>query len=132
MTMTNAEWMRKNGYKCYDLDCSVVGESEYEIYIRNTCIDTIKTDDSPLGAMLKWLDMEHVDPILDDAEKRYLSAVIKPFRQKVEYIVKFRDEKEWINIYLGIEYIHFPTFVKGTMYKGMEVNRHYTLEELGI
>lgn len=32
---------------------------------------------------LTWLSEEYKEPILDDAEKDYLSAVIKPFRKKV-------------------------------------------------
>lgn len=60
MAINNAEWCLKNGYSFYDLDCnSVEEEGEYDIFVGDTCIDTIKTDDSPLGAMLKWLDAEH-------------------------------------------------------------------------
>ena len=37
-----------------------------------------------LGASdpFKWLCEEYKEPILDDVEKDYLSAVIKPFRKK--------------------------------------------------
>ena len=74
--------------------------------------------------------------ILDDAEKRYLKGVIRPFRDKVLYIIKIgtRDSsKEYISIsFATFDETYLPCFKKGTMYKGMETNRRYTLEELGL
>ena len=71
--------------------------------------------------------------ILDDAEKRYLKGVIKPFRKKVLSINKIQDEPwEFICIKLKYEEIEFPDFKQGTMYEGMEPNKDYTLEELGL
>ena len=78
--------------------------------------------------------------ILDDAEKRYLSAVIKPFRK---YVISIRLQDVGVtsnqrvtvfyNDYVfGRSSFALPTFKKGTMYKGMEVGRKYTLEELGL
>ena len=75
-------------------------------------------------------------PILDEVEKEYLKAVIKPFRDKVSYICKKKSDctkMEWIQI--GIETdmnLDFPSFEIGAMYKGMELNREYTLEDLGL
>jgi len=83
----------------------------------------------------KWLEEEYVPDILTDKEKAYLSAVINPFREKVEYIQKCFDlgSKAYIYIYVKkCGSMIFPTFRKGTMYKGMEVNKKYTLEELGL
>lgn len=72
--------------------------------------------------------------ILDDVEKEYLSAVIKPFKDKVEYI---RKSDNWIGEYINIKIakdstIVLPYFDKNTMYEGMEVRKEYTLEELGL
>lgn len=75
-------------------------------------------------------------PILDDNEKEYLSAVIKPFRDKVSYICKKKSDcskMEWIQI--GIETdmnLDFPSFEIGTMYKGMEVDKEYSVGDLGL
>ena len=83
----------------------------------------------------KWLEEEYVPDILTDKEKAYLSAVINPFREKVEYIQKCFDlgSKAYIYIYVKkCGSMIFPTFRKGTMYKGMELNKRYTLEELGL
>ena len=72
--------------------------------------------------------------ILDEEEKEYLSNVIKPFRDKVEYIIKFDLlPEEYISICLQEhETTDLPCFKRGTMYKGMEIEKEYTLEELGL
>lgn len=87
-----------------------------------------------------WLEEEYkpnVLDILDDVEKAYLSAVIEPFRKEVEFIEKIKrysDEKEYIYMMMkkDNDYCELPVFEKGTMYKGMELGKAYTLEELGL
>ena len=73
--------------------------------------------------------------ILDDTEKRYLKAVIRPFKNRVRYISKatwFWSENEFIYINLNNDVIALPCFKKGTMYSGMEIKKEYTLKELGL
>lgn len=76
--------------------------------------------------------------ILDDAEKRYLSAVIKPFRNDVTMIRKDKDmacntTRFRIAIYVSKSgYSYLPWFNSWTMYKGMDLCKAYTLEELGL
>lgn len=75
--------------------------------------------------------------ILDKVEKEYLSAVIKPFRDNVEYITKFKDRvlnEEFIGITCkgAHDFIAFPNFKCDTMYKGMERCKEYALKELGL
>lgn len=70
--------------------------------------------------------------ILDKEEKEYLSAVIRPFRNRVEYIQKKDIMNEFIEIKLDNEFINLPDFEKDTMYKGMELNKKYTLKELDL
>lgn len=74
--------------------------------------------------------------ILDEVEKEYLSNVIRPFRDKVEYIMEVTSwpcvGKEYIKIRLIEEGMGLPYFEKGSMYKGMEEEKEYTLEELGL
>ena len=78
--------------------------------------------------------------ILDKKEKEYLSNIIKPFRKhiitirKIEYynyefieIVIYRTDEG-----VSCEIISFPYFNKGKMYNGMEINKEYTLKELGL
>ena len=86
----------------------------------------------------KFLNQEidiEVPDILDDAEKRYLSNIIKPFRKRVDYIMKSSNsccDKEYIFIRLDDDFLSLPYFTAGTMYQGMELQRAYTLEELGL
>lgn len=76
--------------------------------------------------------------ILDDVEKEYLSAVIKPFRNRVQYIEKADHLYCEPYYYICIRFndgnydMNFPFFDESHMYKCMEINRPYTLEELGI
>ena len=75
--------------------------------------------------------------ILSEKEKKYLSNVIRPYenKNKVESICKYRvsDSKERLSIYIKNDVgIDLPKFEKGTMFKGMELNKEYTLEDLGI
>lgn len=71
--------------------------------------------------------------ILDEKEKEYLSAVIKPFRDRVKYIKKISSDREYINVLLEDgDRLTFPYFEKGTMYEGMEADKKYTLKELDL
>ena len=102
------------------------------IYERTYLADT---GQKKLIDFFNWLEQEYKPPILDDVEKAYLSAVIKPFRKDVECIVKymFSEEKEFLAISLhnGEEMI-LPNFIRRTMYKGMKLRKAYTLKELGL
>ena len=79
-------------------------------------------------------------PILTDKEKEYLSAVIKPFRNRIISIVKgCLLKEEFIEIYLKhysgknrYSALVLPFFKKGTMYRGMEIDKGYNLGELGL
>ena len=81
--------------------------------------------------------------ILTDKEKEYLSAVIKPFKDRKVVIEKheypqnnYRNECIQISVQFydktGGETVSLPIFKKGTMYKGLESNKCYTLGELGL
>ena len=78
--------------------------------------------------------------ILDDAEKRYLKGVIRPFRDRVKYIKKIcvdhlYDEPDYqicIIFNDGNDAMNFPSFDASHMYKCMEEDRAYTLDELGL
>ena len=74
------------------------------------------------------------EPILDDKEKEYLGNLIRPFRDRIEYIVKMPicEEKEFISINLKNDTSYLPNFKKDTMYKNMKLEKYYTLEELGL
>lgn len=83
---------------------------------------------------LKWLLEECKEPVLEDAERKYLSEVIRPFRNEVTYIKKDCTDKYFIVIAMKHDCaIYLPTFpVDSSMYKGMKVGEKYKLEELGL
>lgn len=86
-----------------------------------------------MESMIGWLEEEYDPKILTDKETAYLSSVIKPFREEVETIEKASfEEDEQLQISDGDTVMAFPCFEKGTMYKGMEAYKEYTLEELGL
>lgn len=74
--------------------------------------------------------------VLDEVEKRYLSRVINPFKNKVAWIMKIKKDKneyQYIKImYTSKEYTLLPRFTKDAMYKEMELNKPYTLTNLGL
>ena len=72
--------------------------------------------------------------ILDKVEKCYLENLLRPFKDKVEFILKSKyKNKEYLYIQLNMnEWIGLPYFKKNTMYKGMELEKQYTLEEMGL
>jgi hypothetical protein len=71
--------------------------------------------------------------ILDEEEKRYLEGVIRPFRDKAKYIEKIGNSlEEYIWIEIKGDDIKLPFFKANTMYKSMELEKRYTLEELGL
>ena len=111
-----------------DLTCCVI-----DLFHNGKCPDTCK--DCKKAAM-KWLLEEYKEPVLDDVEKEYLSAVIKPFRNRVTGV------RKWFN---GIDYqilitldnednlCQLPRFpLSSEMYKGMDSKKWYSLQELGL
>lgn len=76
-----------------------------------------------------------LEQILTQKEKEYLENFLRPFKDRVTTINKYRwgESREYIRIWLSFnESISLPLFAKNTMYKGMELNKEYTLEELGL
>ena len=114
-----------------DITCCVI-----DLFHNGACPENCK--DCKKAAM-EWFLSECKEPILTDSEREYLSAVIKPYKNKVTFIAKSKDAYEakyFISIVVngnyGREAIHLPWFKENTMYKGMEIGKHYTLKELGL
>lgn len=128
---------------------------ENELYIRGTTNDKgvdnmwfyrqfLNTEDATRAIIAyktliqKW-NNKHRD-ILNEKEKEYLRAVIKPFKKKVISIRRCDCRKEetlpsnsYISITLkGEPHMNLPYFTRSTMYKDMEGNIEYTLKELGL
>lgn len=114
----------------------LINEANYDVHYDFLCkyyvpiFQSVKSCDEPVS-----LESIVHPQILDDVERKYLSAVIKPFRKKIKHIVKMRyDKSEFIFIRVDTSslFVSMPYFDIGTMYKGMEPGHKYTLEELGL
>lgn len=111
--------------------------------IANLC--NLKDNYSDLGKIIKIEEptyatvYEYKPEILDEAEKRYLKQVIRPYKKVISIekyapsSVKLAKIKITVSkIGGGIWDIDLPPFEKNAMYKNMEDNKNYTLEELGL
>lgn len=95
-----------------------------------------------------FLDQEieiEAKDVLDEIEKKYLKSIIRPFKDRVVSIEKRKNiNSEGTFYYIGIivkhiaidrfsEAIYLPYFKpESKMYDGMELNKKYTLKELGL
>ena len=134
--MLNIERYKEKLKKCKGvaLDCQIYKlrkeckEAESGFCLSNPC-SACREDN------IEWLLSEYKEPILDDAEKRYLRGVIRPFRNMVAFIKKTCNCAgfQWIEIAVkGNKTIALPGFKNDKMYKGMKLEKEYTLEELGL
>lgn len=103
------------------------------------CQIKVERGEYATDALLEWMAQPYREPILDDAERKYLSEVIRPFKNNVIGITKVEDDYEKGKYYIriivrkhGKEYINLPWFDENTMYKGMKENKEYTVKELGL
>ena len=104
-----------------ELKDTVIGES----------LDIIKVE-----RPVKYEIVFEREEVLDETEKKYLAEVIRPFRKRIQFIQKKKEITE-INPYIRIvcednDKLVFPYITDNSMYKGMEVNKKYTLKELGL
>lgn len=140
----------KNKSKVYKKENKIIRLDNNDIFtflcnytedLKNTggagkCLDIIKVERPVKYETVYERVEEDKKEILDETEREYLKAVIKPFKKRVEFIRKTESnmlfEKELLLIQLNDDDLVLPYFEKGTMYKGMELGKKYTLEELGI
>jgi hypothetical protein len=141
--MKNAEWIIKTGHNFKQLRLiqhNELASRSYTVMLCDEPIAELNDKKEPLDVFRKWLDAEHKEPILDDTERQYLSAVIKPFRDRVEFISKVVMDYQggYTDCYICIRFtdssndMSFPVFCETDMYKGMKLYEKYTLEELGL
>ena len=111
-----------------DLTCCVI-----DLFHKGKCPHSCKVCKQKA---IEWLLSEYKEPILDETEKEYLSAVIRPFRNHVTSV------RKWFN---GIDYqilisldkadnlCQLPRFpLSSEMYRGMDSKKWYSLQELGL
>lgn len=134
-------WEEKN---CDSLDCE-------NCVFSKVCCDEVSSDCWIHNKDIysdKFLNQEieiEAKDVLDEKEKEYLKSIIRPFKDRVEHIEKRKNiNSEGTFYYIGIivkhiaidrfsEAIYLPYFKpESKMYEGMELNKKYTLKELGL
>lgn len=133
-------WDEKN---CGSLDCEncVLSNASCD-YTLNSC--WINHKDMYSDKFLNQ-EIEIETDILSEKEKEYLKSIIRPFKDRVEHIDKGKNiNSDGTFYYIGIivkhiaivgfsEAIYLPYFKpESKMYDGMELNKEYTLKELGL
>lgn len=88
---------------------------------------------------MEWLLKEYKEPLLTSKEKEYLKNVIKPFGDYAAYVIKFATSKlDFLSIYISVNENKVCSFEIPLMYdlesmfKNIEYDKEYTLEELGL
>lgn len=141
VTLRNGEKYIKKGNSILTA-CAIIELEDFTENLNDSTngkenIDVIKVERPVKYETVYERTEEEKKEILDKVEKNYLTNVIKPFKKRFKDISKiespmFPAEKEFLQIQLNNDEIILPYFEKGTMYKEMELNKRYTLEELGI
>lgn len=141
VTLRNRVKYRKSG-NTIQTACAIISLENFTENLKdstnsNEDIDIIKVERPVKYETVYERAEEEKKEILDKVEKNYLTNVIKPFRKRVKFIRKiesltFSAEKELLQIQLNDDDIALPYFEKNTMYKGMKLDKDYSLEELGI
>lgn len=94
---------------------------------------------------IEWLTSENKEPVLTEKEKAYLKNVIEPRRDEVICISKRcrfegrKDEHNSVHAFIKlpiseinvVELLDFPV-TEDMPFKGMELEKDYILEELGL
>ena len=136
MTKTNLEQYKRELGEIFYKECD--NQAEMFKKIKTKCDSNIRSryGQTYVDDILDWMAKPYKVPILDDAERKYLADVIRPFRNKIDTISKFQTwDGSSQYIYISMKDNHMgtlPVFPKGTMYKGMENGKHYSLKELGL
>jgi hypothetical protein len=146
--MTLDEFINEMRKGNYPKRIKVIEESgkKWNLQLDNNCKDYVVTGNGRqahivIGTILANIHVEYYEQILDKAERKYLSNVIRPFKSNVQSIEKklYGTEAEYLHIVTKDKISapfkvgsSLPPFKVGSMYTGMEVNRRYSLEELGI
>lgn len=77
--------------------------------------------------------------LLDCIDRKYFNNFLRPFRDKIQYICKMQSldsDYEYIKINYfydtNTSYIYLPEFKTDTMFKKLELNKQYSLNDLDL
>lgn len=83
------------------------------------------------------LEIDKIPNILTKKEKILLRKVIQPYRRRLSMILKLKKRKDYEFILIGLigegnEHLELPEFKNGAKFSGMELQKGYSMEELGL
>lgn len=112
--------------------------ANFDFYLRATSNEHVDMIAVILPGCVKSYMIER--PCLDNVELDYLKNIIRPFQNKVDFVIlvkntMFLEQKKNVRIRVHLkdhDFITLPFFKEGEMYKAMEPNVKYTLKDLGI
>lgn len=111
------------------------------------CLACLYKDSNCIIKKMEWLSQEYKEPILTDKEKAYLKNVIEPKKDDITWIRKWCFYKGTESEYTTVTvYAKHPAFTSPNSlwvlldsivteempFKGMELEKAYSLEELGL
>ena len=127
---------------CHEYDDLYNNQNILDLYLDHDVVDILANDAFSIDLIVYGEKVDYLieDSKLEDKEKRYFESVFRPFRDDIICVEKGELlDCQFISykVSLGIKDYSFetcslPSFKKGTMFKGMELGRSYTLEELGL
>lgn len=123
-------WRKEN---CLGANCNTCPFHRVECLLINSC--WIKNKELYSDKFLnQQLEIE-LPELLTKKEKLYLEGVIRPFKDIVVYIAKSEMDNnlEYLCINIKDDYhLCFPNFLRNKYYKNLEIEKKYTLKELGL
>lgn len=115
--------------RCGDIVCD---QCKFGIWHKEMCIDRWH----------EWLEEEYEEqPSLNFVEKRYLEDFLRPFKDRINYIVKLDSGNEHTFLRISVksydnsgnlENFSLPFFNGSEMYTGIKKDKYYTLKELKL
>ena len=86
---------------------------------------------------LDWLTEEYKEPIFNDEEKTIIQNIISayiPFGDEIKHITKVQwdDNECYLQLEYGRNVVPTPNFNGNELFTSMRVEKHYSLEELGL
>ena len=140
--MKNKEYYKDQilelAYNGYSIAVNSETHKPYACISCDNCI--FNHAESCRDALKEWLEQEHNEPLLNDAERQYLEAVIRPFKDRAIGVTKYKFLNDYIWLYIDVagvtestfDSFSLPAFRKDSAYLGMKFDKEYTLEELGL
>ena len=99
------------------------------------CVNAIRNHFTTTSTKADKWSWKRKEDILTDKEREYLKAVIEPVKDKVKFIQKIdysSQQRQYIYIGVDNDDIALYSFEANTQFRGMELDKEYTLEDLGL